>query len=97
MERDCQQYERSDLMDTYEQEQADKQIAERLIPRKGHVVAMITIPPCDICGQPATWDVPTVHGPWAYLCDEHAQALHVWPGATGVGLGQRIVAREEQA
>ena len=80
-------------MDAYEHNQADKQMAERLIPRPGHVVEMTSIPACDICGRPATWDAPTKDGPWAWLCDTHERRLHVYPGRTGMGIGQRLIPR----
>lgn len=69
---------------------------EDLTPRPGHVVAVDEIPDCDYCGQcEADWDVPTVYGPWANLCDRCAFTIARHPGKTGVGIGQRLVLREE--
>jgi len=63
-----------------------------LTPRPGHVVE-IPAPgyTCDFCGAPATWDIPTVMGPWANACSEHEAQFHTQPGVTGVGVGQRLV------
>ena len=63
-----------------------------LTPRPGHVVE-IPAPgySCDFCGDPATWDGPTVYGPWANMCDTCEPIRHAHPGQTGVGIGQRLV------
>lgn len=65
-----------------------------LTPRHGHVVEIDSARPCDFCGRPATWDIPTRMGPWAYACDECESTFHTQPGQTGVGVGQRLVVRK---
>ena len=52
-----------------------------------------TLPPCQAhlmpdggrleCPDPGEYDSPTVHGPWADLCEEHA-VLHA-PAGTSAG------------
>lgn len=68
---------------------------EKLTPRPGHVVEMAEMPVCNFCGSTAAWDAPTIYGPWAYLCDECEQRYRHHPGMTGVGIGQRLIPREE--
>ena len=67
-----------------------------LTPRFGHVVAMSRLPACDLCGALASWDAPMRKGPWAYMCtpchDRHA----LYPGKTGIGIGQRLVEAEPE-
>ena len=67
----------------------------------GHRAVVSELPPCDMCGtlghaiaNLATWDAPTVFGSWAYMCDSCAAVFAAHPGATGVGIGQRLVAAE---
>ena len=36
------------------------------------------------CDNPAEYDMPTVYGPWAYLCEEHYQS-HTPSGAGAIG------------
>ena len=44
---------------------------------------------CDICrinvgaDTPATWDAPSITGPWAYMCDSHHDT-HGLPGGTNL-------------
>jgi hypothetical protein len=64
--------------------------AVNLTPRPGHVVAVSALPVCNFCGQPGTWDGPTIYGPWANFCDACEPILHAHPGQTGVGIGQRL-------
>ncbi len=53
------------------------------------------IPKCDFrCGEDAAYDAKTVHGPWAYLCEEHFQSET--PGRLGTGIGQRLILREKK-
>jgi hypothetical protein len=69
----------------------------KLAPKPGHVVA-IPAPGyrCDFCGAPATWDIPTSGGArWANACDACEPRWHSYPGQTGVGVGQRLILREE--
>ena len=48
------------------------------IKRPGHD------PRCNICGTPAVYDAPTVHGPWAYLC-RHCAPAHTTPDRLAIG------------
>ena len=42
-------------------------------------------PTCQLeCDNPAEYDMPTVYGPWAYLCEEHYQS-HTPSGAGAIG------------
>ena len=42
-------------------------------------------PSCQLeCDNPAEYDMPTVYGPWAYLCEEHYQS-HTPSGAGAIG------------
>lgn len=54
------------------------------------------IPKCDLCEQPAAVNGKTVHGPWAYMCQRHFQAIGV---GLGLGRGQQLflAKREESA
>jgi hypothetical protein len=69
-------------------------MSANLTARPGHVVE-IPAPGyrCDFCGAPATWDIPTVYGPWANACEECEPRYHTAPGQTGVGVGQRLIVR----
>lgn len=69
---------------------------DTLTPRPGHVVEVSSLPSCDFCGATGTWDIPTIHGPWANACDACEPLHHTAPGATGVGVGQRLVLPREQ-
>ena len=72
-------------------------MSDKLVPKRGHVV-MIAMPyRCDFCGAPATWDAPTLLGPWANMCDEHEAQYHVAPGQTGVGIGQRLIVKAAES
>jgi hypothetical protein len=69
-----------------------------LTPRPGHIVAVGEIPTCDMCRthRPAqrvlaSWDCPTIYGPWANLCDPCNALYARYPGRTGVGIGQRLI------
>lgn len=42
---------------------------------------------CDFCLAPAIYDAKTAAGPWAYLCDEHAETNQI---RLGLGWGQRL-------
>lgn len=67
-------------------------------PKPGHVVALPSLPACDICKEftPARWDGPTVMGAWAYMCQKHAKMYHVGKGEqTGVGIGQYLIEEAE--
>jgi hypothetical protein len=67
-----------------------------LTPTPGHVVAVTTLPTCDICGdEPASWDLRTRFGPWANACESCAPGVAAEPGVTGVGIGQRLVLASE--
>jgi hypothetical protein len=71
-------------------------MGEVLVAKPGHVVEVSALPACDFCGAPATWDIPTYRGPWANACDECEPAWHARPGATGVGVGQRLIVRHPE-
>lgn len=65
----------------------------KLHPTPGHVVELDELPACDMCGAVAVWDAPTTMGPWAYMCRRCAAELALHYPKTGVGIGQRLVAR----
>jgi hypothetical protein len=51
---------------------------------------------CDFCKTEgkeveAKYDGKTVHGPWAYMCEEHFEAMGV---GLGTGRGQRLIVGE---
>lgn len=53
------------------------------------------LPTCDVCkyedgqeGIPARYDGKTVHGPWAFMCQEH---FHSHGIGLGTGRGQRLI------
>lgn len=51
---------------------------------------------CDICNMQgeevkAEYDGATIHGPWAYMCEMHFQALGV---GLGTGKGQKLIVGE---
>jgi hypothetical protein len=66
-----------------------------LEPRPGHVVELEELPTCNLCRvESATWDARTKYGSsWAYLCEACNELHAAEPGVTGVGTGQRLVAR----
>lgn len=68
-----------------------------LEPRPGHVVELPELPACDICKvEPAAWDTPLRgYTAWAYQCEGCNELLGANDGQTGVGIGQRLVARQE--
>lgn len=52
---------------------------------------------CDLCKSQglqvqAVYDGKTVHGPWAYMCEEHFGAMGV---GLGTGRGQRLIVGEK--
>lgn len=52
---------------------------------------------CDLCKSQglqvqAVYDGKTIHGPWAYMCEEHFGALGV---GLGTGRGQRLIVGEK--
>ena len=62
----------------------------------GTIVETDVIPPCDVCRsdgveRDAAYDAKTMHGSWAFLCQEHFDAIG--PGRLGVGYGQKLVLR----
>jgi hypothetical protein len=63
-------------------------------PKPGHVVEVATLPACDFCGDgtPAAYDFRTGFGGWANGCEAHWLAYRADP-STGVGNGQRLIAR----
>ena len=56
---------------------------------------VLVLPLCDLCmledkkGQ-AQYDGKTIHGPWAYMCEEHFKIYGV---GLGLGRGQRLILR----
>ena len=46
------------------------------------------LPACDVCGKYATHDAKTTSGPWAYLCDDHFEAIGI---GLGTGKGQKLI------
>lgn len=56
---------------------------------KHHEVVVRYEQGCDFCDKPAAYDGKTVHGPWAWMCEEHFGTYG--PGETGLGKAQRIV------
>ena len=47
-----------------------------------------SLPSCDVCGESATYDAKTTSGPWAYLCDDHFEAIGI---GLGTGKGQKLI------
>ena len=42
-------------------------------------------PDCQLdCDNPAEYDMPTIYGPWAYVCEKHYQS-HTPAGAGAIG------------
>ena len=42
-------------------------------------------PDCQLdCDNPAKYDMPTIYGPWAYICEKHYQS-HTPTGAGAIG------------
>jgi hypothetical protein len=58
------------------------------------------LPSCDLCSMlgtylvPARYDGATVHGPWAYMCEDHFRSDGV---GLGTGRGQRLLLPDEKA
>lgn len=48
------------------------------------------LPNCSWCGKPATYDAKTQMGPWAFMCEEHFQAMGI---QLGTGWGQKLVVK----
>lgn len=46
------------------------------------------LPTCDLCGEPAPYDVKTTQGPWGNLCAKHFKSL-------GTNLGSKRVLIEK--
>jgi len=56
------------------------------------------IPNCDLCREQgkavkAIYDAKTIHGWWAYLCEEHFNKLGI---GLGLGKGQKLVLKEDE-
>lgn len=57
------------------------------------------LPSCDICSMlgvfmvPARYDGATVHGPWAFMCEDHFRSDGV---GLGTGMGQRLILPDEK-
>jgi hypothetical protein len=51
---------------------------------KDNTVEVASLPPCDICGEPALYDANLGMG-WANVCQKHFDAYHC---SLGVGRGQ---------
>jgi len=58
------------------------------MPEPHTEVSVPRLPPCDICGDTASYDAKTTHGPWGYLCSDHFVEYGI---GLGLGLGQRLV------
>ena len=55
---------------------------------KEHIIVFVdTIPPCDICGEPAYADAKCSNGPWGNVCKEHFDHFDC---KLGLGLGQEL-------
>lgn len=55
-------------------------------------------PDCDLCraekiGRTSRYDALTLTGQWAFLCEEHFNAVGI---GLGEGLGQRLVERNQE-
>lgn len=68
----------------------------RVKAEPGKVCIVSMVPACDYCGaSPETIiDAPTIHGPWACMCDSCWHKYGRFPGQLGVGVGQRWVPRD---
>lgn len=57
------------------------------------------LPSCDLCSMlghymnPARYDGATIHGPWAFMCEDHFRADGI---GLGTGRGQRLVLPNEK-
>lgn len=49
------------------------------------------LPRCDFCADDAHYDVRTIFGPWANVCETHRTAYAAEPTRLGTGIGQRLV------
>lgn len=64
----------------------------------GTWVRVDELPSCDLCSMlgkylnPARFDGATVHGPWAYMCEDHFKADGL---GLGTGRGQRLILPNE--
>lgn len=59
-------------------------------PRRGEIVVVPSIPPCDFCAEPkdpGIYDFATRMGPWANGCEAHWK-LYRASAELGVGTGQ---------
>lgn len=63
-------------------------------------VEVYKLPTCDVCwfeeGKPgveAHYDVKTIHGPWANVCEKHFASHAI--GGLGTGRGQRLIVKKE--
>ncbi len=59
-----------------------------IIIMKNETTVINAIPKCDVCGKPAMYDAKTIHGPWAYLCQNCFKEVGV---GLGLGKGQKII------
>lgn len=68
--------------------------ADRPERRPFLVVEIEHLPGCDLCGAGrARYDAKTKQGPWGYLCGPCFETHGL--GSLGVGVGQRLIEREE--
>ena len=51
-------------------------------------VLMISLPPCDICGEPAAYDAKIPGAGWGYVCQTHFKQHKC---KLGTGFGQALV------
>lgn len=51
-------------------------------------VIMVSLPPCDICGEPAAFDAKIPGAGWGYVCNKHFKQHSC---KLGIGFGQALV------
>jgi hypothetical protein len=60
---------------------------------KGTEVTVNELPQCQFCDEVAAYDIRTVIGPWAFVCQADYEKYGI--GRLGTGFGQRLILRKE--
>jgi hypothetical protein len=63
---------------------------------EGTEVTVEELPPCNFIHdkpEPALYDGKTIHGPWAFMCEEH---FRMYGTGLGMGKGQRLVVKQPE-
>lgn len=56
-------------------------------------VKVSSLPKCQFCNERAKYDIKTLMGPWAYVCQHHFDAYGI---GLGVGMGLRLILVESK-